>query len=339
MKIITSIIFFQLFISINAFFPSVFSKRVDRQVLSNTATLRGSMVYFSGRTLDYQGKFIPNVRLDLYEGDSLAGKNISLHNGGFVFLLKPEKDYILKARKKGYEVREVVISTKNLDKKSIKKDIVLYKKQIFSLCIADREDKHPLDSVKVIITDKILDKQMILSTGKNGCISFKIPEEQRYKEVNFLFEFRKENYLPKREVFHDTLKSNPVVTIRQDKSPVYMIKQIFNPIYFDLGKTYIRKDAAVELDKIVRLLKKYPEIRLSIESHTDSRNSAKLNLQLSERRANSTMQYFIKQGIAPDRLKAKGFGESRPVNKCVDGVKCTEKEYQENRRTEFVIIN
>ena len=339
MKIITSIIFFQLFISTNAFSPSVFSKQVDDKDFINTGLLPGSMVYFSGRTLDYWGKSVPNVRLDLYEGDSLVGKNVSLHNGGFVFLLKPEKEFILRARKKGYEVREIAISTKNLDKKSIKKDIVLYKKQIFKVCIADREDKHLLDSVKVIATNKTLDKQMILYTKKSGCVEFKTPVSQRHKEVYYLFEFRKKNYLPKREIFHDTLKSNPVVTIRQDNSPVYMIKQIFNPIYFDLGKTYIRKDAAVELDKIVRLLKKYPEIKLSIESHTDARNSAKSNLLLSEKRANSTMQYFIKQGISPDRLQAKGFGESRPVNKCVDGVKCTEKEYQENRRTEFVIIN
>ena len=76
-----------------------------------------------------------------------------------------------------------------------------------------------------------------------------------------------------------------------------------------------------------------------MESHTDSRQTKAYNKRLSQRRAQSTMQYLIDHGIDPKRLKARGFGESRLVNHCSDGVKCTEEEHQMNRRTEFMIIS
>ena len=108
-------------------------------------------------------------------------------------------------------------------------------------------------------------------------------------------------------------------------------------IYFDLDKSFIRPDAAFQLEKVLDVLKQYSSIRISIRSHTDSRNTAKYNEDLSERRAVSTMNWFIENGIDPARLTAKGYGESQLTNKCSDGVKCTEEEHQANRRSEFII--
>jgi peptidoglycan-associated lipoprotein len=76
---------------------------------------------------------------------------------------------------------------------------------------------------------------------------------------------------------------------------------------------------------------------IDIRSHTDSRASYKYNEKLSDRRAKSTMQWLISKGIAKERLTAKGFGETQLVNKCADGVVCTEAEHQSNRRSQFVI--
>jgi outer membrane protein OmpA-like peptidoglycan-associated protein len=115
---------------------------------------------------------------------------------------------------------------------------------------------------------------------------------------------------------------------------VFGIKEIL----FDLDKSDIRPDAALELEKIISVMKKYPQMVIDIRSHTDSRASAAYNYKLSERRARSTMDYMISQGIAKNRLSEKGYGESNLSNGCSDGVPCTEAQHQENRRSEFIVI-
>lgn len=111
-----------------------------------------------------------------------------------------------------------------------------------------------------------------------------------------------------------------------------------NTIYFDLDKYYIRSDAAAELDKIVLTMKKCPNIVIEARSHTDSRASNSYNETLSQNRAQATVDYIVSHGILANRISAKGYGETRLVNKCADGVSCTEEEHQQNRRTEFVIV-
>lgn len=108
-------------------------------------------------------------------------------------------------------------------------------------------------------------------------------------------------------------------------------------IYFDLDKWNIRPDAAVDLAKIVDVLKENPTMKVDVRSHTDSRQTHKYNEVLSERRAKSTMNWMIKDGIDPSRLTGKGYGETQLVNECADGVECSEEQHQRNRRSEFII--
>jgi outer membrane protein OmpA-like peptidoglycan-associated protein/tetratricopeptide (TPR) repeat protein len=110
-------------------------------------------------------------------------------------------------------------------------------------------------------------------------------------------------------------------------------------IYFDLDKWAIRKDAAFELEKVLAVMQQYPKMKIDVRSHTDSRQTAKYNMTLSDRRAKSTIQWLIKNGIAPNRLIGKGYGESQLVNHCSDGVSCDEAEHQLNRRSEFIIVS
>ncbi|MEM9076418.1 MAG: OmpA family protein [Bacteroidota bacterium] len=109
------------------------------------------------------------------------------------------------------------------------------------------------------------------------------------------------------------------------------------PIYFDYGKYTIRKDAEVELAKILEAMKTYPEIKIHIESHTDSRSSSEFNKKLSSRRAYYTMEWFVKNGIDRSRLSSKGYGESQLLNQCENGIKCSEEEHQLNRRSVFLL--
>lgn len=110
-------------------------------------------------------------------------------------------------------------------------------------------------------------------------------------------------------------------------------------IYFDLDKHFVREDAALELQKIADIMKEYPQMNIDVRSHTDSRSPAAYNQQLSQRRADATREWLIAQGIAPERLIATGYGESKLVNECADGIKCTDEQHQENRRSEFIIID
>lgn len=112
-----------------------------------------------------------------------------------------------------------------------------------------------------------------------------------------------------------------------------------NIIYFDLDKWNIRPDAAVDLAKLLDVLNQNPTMKINIRSHTDSRASHAYNEKLSDRRAKSTKDWLIKNGIAADRLTSEGLGETELVNKCADNVKCTEEEHQLNRRSEFIITS
>ncbi|WP_431244020.1 OmpA family protein [Flavobacterium sp. P21] len=108
--------------------------------------------------------------------------------------------------------------------------------------------------------------------------------------------------------------------------------------FFDLGKATIKKTSEPDLLKVVDVLNQYPNVKLDIRSHTDSRSSSESNQILSDKRAQSTKDWLISKGIDESRLTAKGYGETKLVNKCADGVKCTEKEHQQNRRSEFIIV-
>jgi outer membrane protein OmpA-like peptidoglycan-associated protein/tetratricopeptide (TPR) repeat protein len=127
-------------------------------------------------------------------------------------------------------------------------------------------------------------------------------------------------------------KVKPVV-VGDDLAKAFGIKII----YFDLDKWNIRPDAALELEKILDVMKQYPNMKIDVRSHTDSRQTHKYNEKLSDRRAKSTISWLVKNGIDANRLTGKGYGETQLVNKCADGVKCSEDEHQANRRSEFII--
>jgi outer membrane protein OmpA-like peptidoglycan-associated protein len=132
-------------------------------------------------------------------------------------------------------------------------------------------------------------------------------------------------------------KSICEITIGGDLAKCFRIKMI----YFDLDKSNIRKDAAFELEKILDVLKEYPGMKIDVRSHTDCRQTARYNLALSDRRAKSTVDWLVKNGIAAARLTGKGYGESQLVNDCgcesTNESNCAEEEHQANRRSEFIV--
>lgn len=109
---------------------------------------------------------------------------------------------------------------------------------------------------------------------------------------------------------------------------------VLENIYYDLDKADIRPDAAKELDKLVEILVDNPNLRIELGSHTDVRGSDMYNLRLSQRRADSAIEYIISKGIERDRLQAQGYGETELIIEDATN----EAEHQKNRRTEFKIL-
>jgi outer membrane protein OmpA-like peptidoglycan-associated protein len=175
---------------------------------------------------------------------------------------------------------------------------------------------------------------------KYASFSFKLDCEKAYKVIA-----SKENYTEDSEEFETsnmrdleliiglTIEPSEFITIRGQ----LMVN--INPIYFDLDKSEIRKDAAIELEKVVRIMNKYPKLLVDLGSHTDSRAPDAYNFKLSDRRAKSSLQWIIDKGIDASRITGKGYGETKLVNKCSNGVRCSEAKHQLNRRTEFIILN
>ena len=109
-------------------------------------------------------------------------------------------------------------------------------------------------------------------------------------------------------------------------------------IHFDFNKSIILPDAKVELEKLLAVLNEFPEMHITIRSHTDSRGSDSHNQTISESRAKSTLEYLVSKGIKRQRLVSAGLGESELINGCSNGVPCSEEEHQQNRRSEFIVL-
>ena len=123
----------------------------------------------------------------------------------------------------------------------------------------------------------------------------------------------------------------------------YDVKELgydIKDILYDLGSYEIREDASKELDKLIGFMQDNPGITIELGSHTDSRDSEANNFLLSTKRAESAVNYIVENGdVVKDRIAAKGYGESRLLNRCADGIECTEEEHQANRRTEIKILD
>lgn len=111
------------------------------------------------------------------------------------------------------------------------------------------------------------------------------------------------------------------------------------PIYYELGSARLTSASKTVIDqKLLALLNAKPNIRIELNSHTDSRGDSASNQSLSQARANSVVSYLVAKGVNKSRLVANGYGETRLKNNCADGVSCSEAQHQQNRRTEFRVI-
>jgi outer membrane protein OmpA-like peptidoglycan-associated protein/tetratricopeptide (TPR) repeat protein len=153
----------------------------------------------------------------------------------------------------------------------------------------------------------------------------KIAADKKQKELDAIKKKQKMDAIVAAE--KDVVKDKDRLIIKTD------------PIYFDYNMWYIRKDSKTILNRVVELMKKYPDMVVEIGSHTDNRGNGKFNLDLSQKRADATRTYILEQGISKSRIFAKGYGETVQIVKCIPETSCDEEQHELNRRSEFVIKN
>ncbi len=205
--------------------------------------------------------------------------------------------------------------------------------------VTDAINVKPIPNAIITLFDDN-DKQIAyMKTDENGYYQINIDRDKDYKIVA-----SQDKYIDDYRTFTSKNIQTELTTIKANLllNPVQDVVKLaeLNTIYFDYDKHNIREDAALELNKIVDLmLNDYPEMVIRIESHTDSRGKLSYNDKLSIDRANSTYEYLISHGIAPERItEHEGFGERRLTNGCEDGINCEEKDHQLNRRTQFIVV-
>lgn len=207
--------------------------------------------------------------------------------------------------------------------------------------ITDVDTKEILPNAKVILFDDKMNKISETISSDKGAYSFKIECNKKY-----YVRASKEEYETTEKSFGSVTKTGESkldIELKRNIFPIEVGTDLgkvlgVSIIYFDLDKSNIRPDAAEDLEKILAVMNQYPNMTIDIRSHTDSRQTHKYNEQLSDRRAKSTLEFLVKNGINRNRLTAKGYGETQLVNNCSDDVPCSEAEHQKNRRSEFIVL-
>jgi outer membrane protein OmpA-like peptidoglycan-associated protein len=286
-------------------------------------------------------------------------------NGVFSGQVPKNKDLSITVNKEHFYQRDTLVSTRNLTKEAVFVKIALDRKPgyVFDVTMAQKGDD-------LILSESIQGARIEVynnTTSKEELVL----NDYQYPNFKFTFEhgnhytlmIRKKGYFNKRmEAYVNVdgcilcfdglgIVSPGITDVMTDnnKQGTFLADVELQParlnttfrienIYYDYNKFDIRPDAALELDKLITIIKDNPAIKLEMGSHTDSRGTSTYNSSLSEKRATAAVDYLVAQGIDPAGLTAKGYGERVLANRCADGVTCTEAEHQYNRRTELKVI-
>ena len=251
---------------------------------------------------------------------------------GFIINTKTKRGFLSSNRDGGQGSDDIY---KFLETKAIFCDQILYG------VVTDEDTKAPLPNAKLVLMDEKFNKVKETVSDAQGKYEFTEVECGKKYYVNTSVEDY-ETKEPAVIIGSETGKTELNIELKTKTCRVKIGDDLadcfkINIIYFDLDKWNIRPDAAVDLAKLLDVLNQNPSMKINIRSHTDSRASHAYNKKLSERRAKSTKDWLVKNGIAADRLTSEGLGETELVNKCADGVPCSEEDHQLNRRSEFII--
>jgi outer membrane protein OmpA-like peptidoglycan-associated protein len=274
-------------------------------------------------------------------------------NGNYQFEVAPGANYTVSAKLDKYEGATSQLTVPN-EATTVQQNLGLAKQDNYAirLLVTNATTKSAISGVAVVINDiKKASTLINESTTVSGDVKKTLKGYQVGDEINLKIELTAPGYLKKTVEYKGKIDQAGVIQLHEklniELQPVALGADLakmlsIKPIYFDLGQFNIRKDAAIELDKIVKVMNENPTMVIELGSHTDCRSSVQFNQTLSSNRAKASAEYIQKRISNPSRISGKGYGESRLLNDCgCEGTvksTCTEAQHQLNRRTEFIII-
>jgi len=209
---------------------------------------------------------------------------------------------------------------------------------------------------QVVLLDECIEKQTSVDVDENGGFSIEMDCDCNYKltAVKYgysssfikvpLFNEDCQNY--KKSVLNLAIQKVAVEAPENEEGVRFNGQTVsktgnirLEKIYYDFNAYVLGEGAKLELNEFAEFLKEHPGMVIELSSHTDAKGSYAYNLDLSEKRALSVVNYLVLKGVKREQIKPRGYGESKPVNHCLEGVACTEQEHKENRRTEFKVLS
>lgn len=311
--------------------------------------------------------YLREVAITVYSANNaIKAETVSNAEGFFTFEVSPGEDYKIKGTKSIFEDTFVTLKAdevKSGETAYVKIEMARKPGYLFDVTLADAfydKDglKNAIDSATIEIYNNTTNEEVLVL--------------ERHPFPNFTYTFeqgnhytvmvRKDGYFTKRMEAHVNIDGcilcfegmgnvRPSDNLTEGNTMGSLLANIelnkirlsqgikVENIYYDYNKADIRPDAAVELDKVVAMMKDNPNLIIELGSHTDSRGQDQYNLELSERRAKSAVAYIMREGAIPaDRITARGYGESNIANRCTNGVACSDQEHEQNRRTMIKVV-
>ncbi len=263
---------------------------------------------------------------------------ITGQDGSMNTCLDANTEYEFKAIKEGYMTNSVLYSTKSTAANQTRVSIYLEKNKgsLLTGTVKSELSQQPIAGAKVILKNKKDNSEQSVVTGADGKYEFSVKPGADHEVIA-----QKDKYTTNEGTTINKIKAGKGLKVMTSDLGMISEGDIFRleNIYYDLNAFFIRQDAAKELDaKVIPYLKKFPKLKIEIRSHTDARSNDDYNMRLSENRARAVVDYLVARGIQPNRLSAKGFGETQLLNNCADGINCADDQHQQNRRTEFKVL-
>lgn len=257
------------------------------------------------------------------------------NKGFFLFEVEAGKSYTIIAQANGFENNSKIVSTvdKN-DGEILQANIELSPKPKVELSGIVTDGADVIDNAAITIYDggNVVEKQ---KTNEEGEFTAQVQHDKDYN----LTATKKGYFQAETIVTAEQIRNKETFYLPVKLEPIVAEKTIvIDHIYYDYNKADIRYESLPALAKLIEFLRVNNNVKIELSSHTDSRGGNDYNQILSEARANSVKMYLYLEGIDPNRIITKGYGETKLLNECADGVECSEEQHQLNRRTEFKII-
>ncbi|MEO1050714.1 MAG: OmpA family protein [Bacteroidota bacterium] len=282
---------------------------------------------------------LPNVRIQILRDGIEEEYLLSDASGDFSFTIQPNEFYRKIFKKSHYETVKDSLNTAGLklgDRfelliEMVPADLLVQAK------VVRKETKLPFgkNEAEITLKNETTGRVDSLTIDNEGELELPLQPESNY----LLKAFKPQHFTLSQRFSTKKLTEPTTINFELPMQKIEVNKPVkIENIYYDFDKANIRADAVPELEKLFSLLDDNRNVKVEISSHTDARGDWLYNQDLSQKRAESVVQYLIQKGITEERLVAKGYGESRLLNYCKDNSICDEADHQVNRRTEFKVV-